>query len=60
LNGKKIFSTTLSEYLSTLWNKKVTNDMIKNVWMGKTKLFDFDFDEKSTITFNEYIKIIES
>ena len=34
--------------------------MIKNVWMGKTKLFDFDFDEKSTITFNEYIKIIES
>ena len=60
LNGKKIFSTTLAEYLSTLWNKKVTNDMIKNVWHNKTKLFDFDFNEESPITFDEYIKIIES
>ena len=60
LNGKKIFSTTLAEYLSTLWNKKVTNDMIKNVWHNKTKLFDFDFNEESPITFEEYTKIIES
>jgi hypothetical protein len=42
LNNKKIFSTTLSEYLSKLWNTNVTNDMVKNIWSGKTKLFDFE------------------
>ena len=58
LNGKKIFSTTLSEYLSKLWNKKVTNDMIKNIWSGKTKLFQVDFNEESPISYDKYCKLI--
>ena len=58
LNGKKIFSTTLSEYLSKLWNKKVTNDMIKNIWSGKTKLFEFDFNEESPISYDKYCELI--
>ena len=58
LNGKKIFSTTLSEYLSKLWNKKVTNDMIKNIWAGKTKLFQVDFNEESPINYDKYCELI--
>ena len=58
LNGKKIFSTTLSEYLSKLWNKKVTNDMIKNIWSGKTKLFKVDFNEESPISYDKYCELI--
>ena len=58
LNGKKIFSTTLSEYLSKLWNKKVTNDMIKNIWAGKTKLFQIDFNEESPISYDKYCELI--
>jgi hypothetical protein len=57
LDNKKIFSTNLSEYLSKLWNKKVTNDMIKNIWCGKTKLFDFEFDGKE-ITYEKYMEVI--
>ena len=57
LNDKKIFSTTLAEHLSKLWNTKVTNDMVKNIWNGKTKLFDFEFDN-SEITYEKYLEII--
>jgi hypothetical protein len=58
LNEKKIYSTTLSEYLSKLWNTKVTNDMIKNIWCGKTKLFDFEFNN-AEITYEKYLEIIK-
>jgi len=57
LNDKKIFSTTLAEYLSKLWNTKVTNDMIKNIWSGKTKLFDFEFNN-SEITYEKYLEVV--
>ena len=57
LNDKKIFSTTLAEYLSKLWNIKVTNDMIKNIWSGKTKLFDFEFNN-SEITYEKYLEVV--
>jgi hypothetical protein len=57
IDGKKIFSTTVSEYLSKLWNKKVTNDVIKNIWSGKTKLFEFEFNNED-ITYQEYLDII--
>lgn len=57
IDGKKIFSTTVSEYLSKLWNKKVTNDVIKNIWSGKTKLFEFEFNNQD-ITYQEYLDII--
>jgi hypothetical protein len=59
LDGKKIFSTKLSDHLSTLWNKKVTNDIIKNIWSGKTKLFDFEFQDKD-ICYEQYLEIIKS
>jgi len=58
LNEKKIYSTTLSEYLSKLWNTKVTNDMIKNIWSGKTKLFDFEFNN-AEITYEKYLEVIK-
>ncbi len=58
LNSKKISSTKLSEHLSELWNKKVSNDIIKNLWSGKTKIFDFEFIDKE-ITYEKYLEIIE-
>jgi hypothetical protein len=57
LDGKKIFSTNLSIYLSKEWNKNITNDIIKNVWSGRTKLFDFEFDEKE-MSYKTYLEII--
>lgn len=59
IENKKIFSTTLSEYLSKLWNKKITNDMIKNIWSGRTKLFEVDFNNESLITYDKYIELID-
>ena len=57
-NKEKIFSTKVSEYLTKLWKKKITNDMIKNIWSGRTKLFEFEFENKE-ITYQEYKLIIE-
>jgi hypothetical protein len=57
LNNKKIFSTTLADYLTKLWNTNVTNDMIKNIWCGKTKLFDFEFDNLE-ITYEKYLEVV--
>jgi hypothetical protein len=57
LDGKKIFSTILSVYLSKLWDKKVSNDMVKNIWCGKTKLFEFEFQDKN-ISYEKYLEII--
>jgi hypothetical protein len=58
LNDKIISSTKLSEYLSNLWKKKVSNDIIKNTWNGRTKLFDFEFIDKS-ISYDTYLELIE-
>lgn len=57
LQDKKIFSTTLSAYLSNLWNEKVTNDMVKNIWSGRTELFQFEFNGKN-INYEKYLEII--
>ena len=60
LNGKIISSTKLAEYLSNKYNQKVTNDIIKNVWLGKTKLYEFNFTEEDNIeiSYKEYLEII--
>ena len=58
LNDKIISSPKLAEYLSNIWNKKVSTDTIKNIWIGRTKLFDFEFIDKC-MTYEEYLKIIE-
>ena len=57
LENKKIFSTKLADYLSKLWDVKVTNDMIKNIWSGRTKLFDFEFNGND-ISYEQYLNII--
>ena len=56
LEGKKISTPKLSEYLSKSLNKKITSDIIKNIWCGKTKIFDFEFIGKS-ISYEDYIKL---
>jgi hypothetical protein len=58
LDGKKIYSTNLSEHLSKIWCKKVTVDMVKNIFNGRTKLFDFEFVDKD-ITYENYLEIVE-
>ena len=37
-------------------NKEATFDIIKNIWCGKTKIFDFEFIDKS-ISYEDYIKL---
>jgi len=59
LDGKKIFTTKLAKYLSEEWNKNVTNDMIKNIWFGKTKLFEFEFQDKD-ISYEQYLELIKA
>jgi hypothetical protein len=56
LECKKISTPKLAEYLSKSLNKKITNDIIKNVWCGKTKIYDFEFIDKS-ISYEDYIKL---
>lgn len=58
LDDKKIYSTTLALYLSKKWNKKVTNDIIKNIWTGRTVIFEFEFKDKE-ISYEKYLEIIE-
>jgi len=58
LNGKIISSTKLAEHLSEKYNQKVTNDIVKNIWLGKTKLHEFNFPGDSEICYSEYLEII--
>ena len=32
--------------------------MIKNIWSGKTKLFQVDFNEESSISYDKYCELI--
>ena len=56
LECKKISTPKLAEYLSKSLNKKITSDIIKNIWCGKTKIFDFEFIGKS-ISYEDYNKL---
>ena len=58
LNEKSISAPKLCEYLSKLWNKKVSVDTIKNLWIGRTKIFEFEFIDKN-MSYQEYLEIIE-
>jgi hypothetical protein len=58
LEDKKIFSTNVAIYLSKKFNKKVTNDIIKNIWSGRTSIFEFEFKDKP-ITYEKYMEIVE-
>lgn len=57
LNGKKINSPKLSEELTYKMKTKISNDIIKNIWNGRTKLFEYEFNNQK-ITYEDYLKII--
>jgi hypothetical protein len=57
LNNKKISSTAISQHLSNSWNKKISVDIIKNIWNGRLLLFEFEFTDKE-ITYKQYLEII--
>jgi hypothetical protein len=59
LNGKKITYMKLAEALSNTMKTKITNDIIKNIWSGRTKLFETDFKDIETMTYQDYQAIIE-
>ena len=59
LNGKKITSTKLADELSNTMKTKITNDIIKNIWNGRTKLFVSDFEGNEKMTYQDYQTIIE-
>jgi hypothetical protein len=59
---KKWFSTTVAQHFNEHGNNLVTNDIVKNIWSGRTKLYhDEHFDEfkDQPITYDEYLKIIK-
>ena len=60
LNGKKITSTKLAEALSEIMKTKITTDIIKNIWNGRTKLFETDFEGNEIMSYQNYQTIIES
>lgn len=60
LNGKKITTTKLAEALSEMMKTKITTDIIKNIWNGRTKLFETDFEGNETMSYQNYQSIIES
>ena len=59
INGKKISSTNLSKYLTEKMNTKISVDIIKNIWSGKTKLFESDFNNIEKINYNDYLELIK-
>lgn len=54
---KKIQSTTLAKYISDKLGNgiEISNDMIKNIWHNKTKLYKFDFSNNElNITYEHW------
>jgi hypothetical protein len=60
LNDKIISSTKLSEHLSQKYNQKVTNDIVKNIWCGKTKMYETDFMTSDLLSYFDYCEIIKN
>ena len=58
LNDKIISSKKLAEHLSLKYNQKVTNDIVKNIWCGKTKMYEADFLNSDLLSYFEYLEII--
>ena len=57
LDGKKIFAPIMAKYLTEKFGKQVSVDIVKNTWSGRTKLFDFEFQE-GDISYEKYLEII--
>lgn len=56
--GKGIPSTKLNEHLKATDKSKITSDIVKNIWNGRTKLFGNEFIEGIGMTYEEYLGII--
>lgn len=59
LDNKKISKRKVSLLLSEIFQKEITEGMIKKYWNGQSPLYDFEFEEnESDLTYENYIEII--
>jgi len=47
-----------AEHASEEFGKNITNNAVKNVWVGKKKIFKEDFDESIDMTYEEYMSLV--
>jgi hypothetical protein len=52
-------SVALTKGFTKLNGDLMTNDIVKNLWCGKTKLREYHFTNKTDMTYEEYQKIID-
>lgn len=59
-NGREhtIKSTNIAKILSKEWNIKISNDIVKNFWSGRTKLYEEEF-ENCDFSYDQYIEICD-
>ncbi len=58
MDGKKISKQKVADYLSTKFDNKITEGMIKKYWNGSCVLYSFEFGDDSTFTYERYREII--
>ncbi len=56
-DGKRVSSPNVSKYLTNVFNKNISEDMVKNYWNGRTKLFESHFIN-TNMTYNQYLEIV--
>ena len=57
-DGKRLSSPNVAKYFTEKWNKNISEDMVKNYWSGRTKLFESHF-MNTNMTYNDYLEIIK-
>ncbi len=57
INNEKITSKNVSIYLSSLFNKNISDGTIRQYWNNKIKVYDFEFIDKK-ITYQKYLEIL--
>ncbi len=57
INDEKITSKSVSIFLSSLFNKKISSEIIRQYWNYKIKVYDFEFVNKK-ITYEKYLEIM--
>lgn len=50
--------TDYSKYISELYNKKISHNILKSIFYGKTKLDKLEFQDKN-ITYDEYLDLLK-
>ena len=56
-NGEKITLKSGSQYLSSLFGKKLTGINLHNYWANTNKVYEFEFVDKK-ITYQQYMEIV--